>query len=408
MTDVEIIYAPPRTAQLERLTPEQIRYIANTDIIPKALRGNPEKIMATILKGRSLGLDDISSLSAIHVIEGKAGLSAETMVHLVRKAGHSVVWEAKPAESCTVVGTRRDNKDTGAVTWTIVMAKEAGLSSKDVWKRYPDAMLWSRAVSQLCRMLFADVLMGTSYSPEELEEVAERGRVTEAVSDLPGVEEAQIRTEPQSAPSEAMLNRLAHLEERAGSGALITLRGVFGVEMASELSAADAARYEAMLELGLPPEDSGQGAVSDSDASSDVRSESGAGEAPRGDGAPTPAATTAEEPSGNDSVTDGVSEAVGEAGTDASEAEPSSADELPGEPAPEPETDERLVELAGETEIPIGNYRGMKLSEIHEGWIDYSLQPANTARLPEPFVEALELWARTQKPELWKKWRSDA
>lgn len=366
MTDVEVYEAPPKQ-ELERLTPEQIRYIANTEIIPKGMRGNPEKIMATILKGRSLGLDDISSLSAIHVIEGKAGLSAETMVHLVRKRGHSLVWEAKPGESCTVVGTRRDNGDTGAVTWTMGMAKDAGLSSKDVWKRYPDAMLWSRAVSQICRMLFADVLMGTSYSPEELEEVAERGRVTEAVSDLPILEETKVRTEPQSAPSEALLNRIAVLEERSGDGYKMVLRGVFGVELASELSAEDAARYEATLELALPQESAG-------------------------------------EPSGNDSTAtgdDGVVEAVDEAGPDASEASSSPADELPGEPAPENE--DRLVELAGETIIPNGNYRGTMLKDIHDGWISFALQPANKARLPQVFVQALEIWVQARKPELWEK-----
>jgi hypothetical protein len=410
MTDVEVYEAPKQI--LERLTPEQVRYIANTEIIPKALRGRPEAIMATILKGRSLGLDDINSLSAIHFIEGKAGLSAETMVHLVRKRGHSVVWEAKPGESCTVVGTRRDNGDTGSVTWTMQMAKDAGLAGKGSWKQYPDAMLWARAATQLCRMLFADVLMGTSYSPEELEEVAERGRVTEAVTDLPGVEEATVRREPSAGPSEAQLNRIAHLEERAGPGYLITLRGVFGAEMASELDADAAARYEATLALALPPEDSGQGAESDSPR---VHStvERGAGEEPQEDGAPTPAADSAEGPEGV--PTPHEDSAGGSVSSDPEKRHESpSADELPGEPSPEDEvveaevveeSDERLVEIAGETLIPSGNYRGSKLADIHDGWIEYALRAENIARLPEPFVEALELWARERKPEIWEKVR---
>jgi len=412
MTDVEVYEAPKQI--LERLTPEQVRYIANTEIIPKALRGRPEAIMATILKGRSLGLDDINSLSAIHFIEGKAGLSAETMVHLVRKRGHSIVWEAKPGESCTVVGTRRDNGDTGSVTWTMGMAQDAGLAGRGPWKQYPDAMLWVRAASQLCRMLFADVLMGTSYSPEELEEVAERGRVTEAVSDLPGVEEATIRTEPSAGPSEAQLNRIARLEERAGPGYLITLRGVFGAEMASELDADTAARYEATLALALPPEDSGQGADSPSVSSAVADPpKSGAGEVLQGDEAPTPAATAGDPSDGGaaPSPVETVAESDTSEGTDSSP-----ADELPGEPAPEDEVvdadahevdegRERLVEIAGETLIPNGNYKGTKLVDIHDGWIEYALRPENIVRLPEVFIEALELWSRERKTEIWTKVR---
>ncbi len=331
-------------------------------------------------------------IEAIHFIEGKAGLSAETMVHLVRKRGHSIVWEAKPGESCTVVGTRRDNGDTGSVTWTLGMAKDAGLASKDVWKRYPDSMLWVRAVSQLCRMLFADVLMGTSYSPEELEEVAERGRVTEAVTDLPGVEETTIRTEPASAPSQALLNRIAHLEDRAGGSSLITLRGVFGVEMASELDADSAARYEAILELGLPPEDSGQGAASDASVSPDP-SASGAGEAPQEDAAPTPAADSAEGPEGESAPQKDSAGGSELAGTEKRHESPS-ADELPGEPVAK-----NLVDLAAETVIPLGTYKGKPIGEIHDGWIKYGLE--NAGRLPDPFVEALELFARERKPEIW-------
>jgi hypothetical protein len=47
------------------------------------------------------------------------------------------------------------------------MAQRAGLANKQVWKAYPEAMLWARAVSQLCRMLFPDCFAGGTYTPEE-------------------------------------------------------------------------------------------------------------------------------------------------------------------------------------------------------------------------------------------------
>jgi hypothetical protein len=403
---------PDQTAQALRtentLTNEQIRYIANTDIVPKHLRGKPDAMIAVILKGRALGLDDIHSLSAINFIEGKPTLSAETMVTLARRRGHSISWETKPGESCTVRGKRNDTGDEGSVTWTMEMAKTAGLIGKDNWRRYPDTMLYWRAVSQLCRMLFADVLMGVSYTEDEAQEAAERGRVTQAVADLPAVEEQQIREEPLASASDAQLNRIAVLEQRFDNASYQTvLRGVFGVELASELDSTAAMQYEAMLTQALPPEDSGQGAESDAEASA-----SGAGEEPQGDEAPTPAAESAEGPL--EAATSDEDERGGSSPDGEEKSDSSSSAELPGEPGPDDEViegevveddpdRERLVELAGETVIPAGDYRGKTLAEIHDGWIEYALR--HTSRLPDAFVEALELWAQERKPEIWKKIR---
>lgn len=46
----------------ERLSVEQIKYISNTELIPKAYRGNVPAMMACVLTGRSLGLDDMHAL----------------------------------------------------------------------------------------------------------------------------------------------------------------------------------------------------------------------------------------------------------------------------------------------------------------------------------------------------------
>lgn len=70
-------------------------------------------------------------------------------------------------------------------------------------------------------------------------------------------EEQQLREEPvadPNRPDDAMLNRIARLEDEVGrDAAVVTLRGVFGVESAIDLDAEDAARYEGILERSLPP-----------------------------------------------------------------------------------------------------------------------------------------------------------
>lgn len=149
------------------LTGPQLKFIANTDFVPKSMRGNLPAIAACVATGRALGIPDMTALRSIHIIDGKATFSAELMVQLVRQRGHSITFVAS-GEACTVHGRRADNGDEGEFTWTLAMAENAGLLKKDNWKKYPESMLWARAVSQLCRMLFADCFAGASYTPEEL------------------------------------------------------------------------------------------------------------------------------------------------------------------------------------------------------------------------------------------------
>ena len=161
----ELVKRPSANAML---TNEQLRYIASTDFIPKSLRGNLPAILACVATGRALGLPDMAALRSIHIIDGKATFSAELMVSLVRKHGHSITGSVGDGKA-TVTGKRGDNGDEMTSTWTLEMAQRAGLVAKDNWKKYPEAMLWARAVSQLCRMLFADVFAGQTYTEDEAE-----------------------------------------------------------------------------------------------------------------------------------------------------------------------------------------------------------------------------------------------
>ncbi len=157
-----------QTTQLATvLTNEQLKFIANTEFVPKGLRGNLPAILACVATGRAIGIDDMTAIRSIHIIDGKPTFAAELMVMLVRRRGHSIVGEVGP-DTATVTGKRADNGDEMKVTWTLEMAKRAGLTGKGNWKSYPEAMLWARAVSQLCRMLFADCFAGATHTPEEL------------------------------------------------------------------------------------------------------------------------------------------------------------------------------------------------------------------------------------------------
>ena len=143
--------------------------IARTGIIPDAYRGKPNDIVAACVLGAELGFDVMTSLRNVFVVKGKPTVSAEGMVALVRRAGHSISGE-KSSDSATVTGKRRDTGDTHTETWTMQDAANAGLLGNDVWHKYPGNMCWARATSNLCRALFSDVIQGL-YVEGELDVV---------------------------------------------------------------------------------------------------------------------------------------------------------------------------------------------------------------------------------------------
>jgi hypothetical protein len=154
------------------LTNAQLTMIANTSFVPAAFRGKVPEVLACVATGRALGVPDMTSLRGIHVIEGKATLSAELMVAIVRGHGHSISGQVDDKKA-VVKGRRVDNGDEMEATFTFEMAEKAGLVGKSNWKKHPDDMMWARAVSRLCRRLFADCFAGSSYVPEEVEATAD-------------------------------------------------------------------------------------------------------------------------------------------------------------------------------------------------------------------------------------------
>jgi hypothetical protein len=146
--------------------------ISNTPFVPTALRGKNEAVLACVLYGAELGLGPMQSLNSIHVIEGRTAMSPELMRAMVARHGHRIDVIENSNDVCEVKGTRADTGSTATVRWTLDDARMAGLAGKNNWKTYPRAMLLARATSELCRIVFPDVIAGLSYTPEEVASIA--------------------------------------------------------------------------------------------------------------------------------------------------------------------------------------------------------------------------------------------
>jgi hypothetical protein len=169
MTDVEKFASPPADvpatwAALMRLSAR----VHNTVMVPKLLRGRPDEVLAVMIHGAELGLPPITALRSIHMIEGQPSASAALIRALIMRHGHLLQWREVSAERVVLYGRRADTGSDALVTWTLDDARRANLLGKGNWKTYPKAMLAARATSEMGRLLFADLLHGISYTPEEL------------------------------------------------------------------------------------------------------------------------------------------------------------------------------------------------------------------------------------------------
>lgn len=121
------------------------------------------------LKGRELGIPPMQAFSHINVINGKPTMSSELMLAQIFKCvpKAQINYIETNGKGC-IIEAARPNCKSSIFAFNEEDAQKAGLLSKDTWKKYPDAMYRARAISAMARALFADALMGVSYTAEEL------------------------------------------------------------------------------------------------------------------------------------------------------------------------------------------------------------------------------------------------
>lgn len=121
--------------------------------------GGLPQIMSILLTARELGVMPMQALNGgIWNIQGKVEISARLMATLIRKQGHSIKTVKCDKTGCILEGKRSDNGDSMQASFTIEDAQAAGLAGRDVWKKYTEDMLYSRALSRLARRLFSDCI----------------------------------------------------------------------------------------------------------------------------------------------------------------------------------------------------------------------------------------------------------
>lgn len=140
-----------------------------TTSLAGAYRGKRDEIVAVILAGHELGIQPMTSLKSIDVIQGQPALRAHAMRGIVQAQGHEIELLESTETLCRMRGRRKGAEAWQEVVWDIPRAQRLGLLGKDQWKKQPKTMLVNRATGELCRLIAADALHGMPYAAEELD-----------------------------------------------------------------------------------------------------------------------------------------------------------------------------------------------------------------------------------------------
>ena len=158
--------------------------------------GNQETQVAEcairIMAGMESGFSPFASATGVHIINGRPAFSANLLAQAVRRhPDYDYRVVEKTATACKIRFLSR-GEDLGTETFTIEMAERAGLLKNPTWRSYPEAMLFSRALTAGMRTHCPDALGGhPAYTPEELGDDVVPVTVTEPERDLDPVQEAQ-------------------------------------------------------------------------------------------------------------------------------------------------------------------------------------------------------------------------
>ena len=124
--------------------------------------------MATaILYGAELGMSAMRSVNELFIVRGRPSMYARTAAALVRAAGY-VMEPVEETDDRVVWKAYRDGTWKFS-EWSMERAKQAGYTSNALYQKNPKEMLRSKAIMELCRITFPDVLMGLDYSVDELQ-----------------------------------------------------------------------------------------------------------------------------------------------------------------------------------------------------------------------------------------------
>ena len=191
-------------ATIPTLSPSDVMQLASIAISSgnfPDLRNN-EQAIVRIMAGRELGLQPMTALRDLYVVEGKVAMSSGLIASMVRNhPKYDYRITVLDNEHCEMQFFEGEHM-IGESKFSMADADQAGINRRGSgWSKYPRNMLFARALTNGARWYCPDAFDGAVYTREELKpvDIASSGRSTPAPATAQPSEEGW--SSPAATPS---------------------------------------------------------------------------------------------------------------------------------------------------------------------------------------------------------------
>lgn len=127
--------------------------------------------MSLMLLAQAEGMHPMSAIQDFDIVQGRPARKTHSILARFQAAGGSVAWEEINATRACGTFSHRQGGSL-RVEWTFDQAKKVGLTGKDNWKNYPQAMLRARCIAEGVRAVFPGAIGGMMSVEEAQDTVA--------------------------------------------------------------------------------------------------------------------------------------------------------------------------------------------------------------------------------------------
>lgn len=189
-----------------------------------------EELLPLMLIAQAEGLHPAIAAQEYDIIQGRPAINSRSALARFQKAGGRIQWVKRSDSECSATFSHPQGGEV-LISWSIERAKNAGLTGKDNWRKFPAQMLAARVVAEGVRACYPACLSGM-YTVEEAQDEEplttvvreiKDGEIVEVVEDLSGLDPAIIE-QFKTAQSMEELQKLWHTIDVGSRHAFASLK----------------------------------------------------------------------------------------------------------------------------------------------------------------------------------------
>lgn len=127
-----------------------------------------DELLPLMLIAQAEGKHPAIACQEYDIIQGRPALNSRSALARFQVAGGKIQWKERTDNKASAVFSH-PNGGSVEITWTMDRAKQAGLTGKDNWRKFPAQMLAARVAAEGVRACYPAALSGF-YIAEEVED----------------------------------------------------------------------------------------------------------------------------------------------------------------------------------------------------------------------------------------------